>query len=443
MLLKRLSWPAMVASPDFLTDQHFLGFYFNARELSDLQGLFSNVLYIESDSLATARSVTACFGTLHILHSIADDLKAIPIQVDHTKAVAHALLQTANRCLSPLLTHELVNTDEMVSFIADQKADIISAVGSPERLQQTASHASFVTQPEQTFGLFARFLKRHIPIRTALLIDQYEWLAPEAQTMLNPLLKRAHQELFFTVVACRPFVFHAQTPSGTLQPGEDFRFTLVEYLPEDRMQYEELLSNIWEKVRPLGDPIGQLLEGGISLYADMSSRSVRRFLDLCAGAGALDGTGTKSVINYDRQVTAALELSHTVRDDLKVVSGIPLGEVWQLMLLLRRLMKDKQLPAVIRLSAQSGLPTEGLSRAAENLLRKAFEEAALQFLKSSDASATTLPESFTAAKILGPSLGLPLNQASELLLIRLFQQTPIAWGHESKDPQHRGSRCKP
>ena len=57
MLLKRLSWPAMVAAPDYLPQRQFVAFYFNARELTDLHLLFTDVIFGEAGASTQTANV--------------------------------------------------------------------------------------------------------------------------------------------------------------------------------------------------------------------------------------------------------------------------------------------------------------------------------------------------------------------------------------------------
>jgi hypothetical protein len=149
------------------------------------------------------------------------------------------------------------------------KADFIASIGSPPRLLRQAEVAALVTPPEQFFRLFCQAVHSRAPIRIGLLLDQYEMLPTEAQPIFNSLLKRENSTSFFTVIACRPFSLRTNLLNGTIQPSEDFSFTLVEYFPPDQDRYRKLLLEIWKRLHPQGKGIETILEDGIAYFADI------------------------------------------------------------------------------------------------------------------------------------------------------------------------------
>jgi hypothetical protein len=426
MLLKRLSWPAMIAAPDYLPGKNFVAFYFNARELTDLQLLFSDVVFRENGAiLANARAICACMGTLHLLHVIGDTLLSVPNDVAGFADLSSSLIATANRVLSPILTEDFKEVAALSDFLEGKKADLIAAVGASSRLQREAEYAQLVTPPEQTFRLFASKTRRSFDWPIGLLIDQYEWLPMQSQVIFNPLLKRENAAHFHTVVACLNFAFNPALDVGSLQPGDDFAFTLAEYLPHDHDQYEALLASIWRKLKPECPPLDCILQGGITFLAGSSARSIRRFLELVAEAGALEATRNGEV-SEGLQRGAAERVSKAFRDELKVATGVPQGDIWNLILAIRKLSllpdqaEPRLLPYTISLSCQQGTAADRFSSSATILVKKAFEEGALHFLNEQDISVVTIPERFTLASILGPSLSCTFdyNRTLELSNVR-------------------------
>lgn len=353
-------------------------------------------------------SLASYLGTLHLMESIAltieDTFELSPLDNTITKV----FIDTANKVLGAIGGH-FSNIQEAITFLRNKKADIITALGSPMRLADETNHASLVTQPEQVIRLFTSQIRQYSKARLGLLLDQYEMIPMECQPIFNPLLKRENAILFFTIVACRPFSFNPSLLTGSLQPGEDFSPVMTEYLPDDRDSYEKLLANVWERINPDGLPIEQILEGGIGNFAELSSRSIRLFLELCRSAGAFDIQGPKSV-NDINQSRAAKEISGLVRDGLKVTSGVPFESIWRLILGICRkitLISDstqRKLPYTVNVKSTDLFGLEYLSQESVLLLRKAFEEGAIQFLSREQAYPLSIPDKFCLAPILGPAL---------------------------------------
>lgn len=144
-----------------------------------------------------------------------------------------------------------------------------------------------------------------------------------------------------------------------------------------------------------------------------------------AEAGALEATRNGEV-SEGLQRGAAERVSKAFRDELKVATGVPQGDIWNLILAIRKLSllpdqaEPRLLPYTISLSCQQGTAADRFSSSATILVKKAFEEGALHFLNEQDISVVTIPERFTLASILGPSLSCTFdyNRTLELSNVR-------------------------
>jgi hypothetical protein len=409
MLLRRLSWPAMLREPNFLDGQHFAAFYIDMRELEDLSSLYPQAT---PSGTAAAERLSVYFGTIHLVHSIADTLlkvrERVPPEAYH--AMEDALIFTAHSVL-PSAEHDWQSVVDLNEWLELAKAEFISRVADPIALLSALGESVSVAAPEQTLRLFSMRVRKTDPsLRMGILLDQYEMLPVECQRYFNPLLKRENANAFFTIVASRPFSFNAAVAGGFVRPGEDFDLTVVEHiLPEDSAQYIGLLTSIWSRIRPAHPPIDDLLSGGLDYLATLSSRSIRRFLELCRVSGAL-ASQPEEPIPVETQENAATVISRAFRDEVKFASGIPQGVLWDLVLMIGKATPERSepspssLPAQVHLRSSDLFGTETFSPAVLAVLSKAFEEGVLQFFSREDGSSFTIPERFCLAPIVAPIL---------------------------------------
>ena len=404
MIMKRLSWPAMLRLPDFRNSAEFAGFYFDARELEDLNCLYSDRFFPRDDAgRMRLQYVATCFATLHLLEVLASTVAEAPADAPHRTELEETAQFVAERVLGSVLAALRCETLEaVISSVVELKFQIMTAIADARQIERRIEVARSIPKPEQAFRLFAKALKRRSSLRASLLIDQYEMLPRAFQPILNALLKRENLADFSTVVASRPFAFDtALEGTDSLQTGEDFDLLLAEYLPSERPEYITLLRQIVDRIRPGWNRLLEQLEGGLDYFADLSSRSVRVFLSLCQDAGLL--SDYKLLVTRGDQRATAKRISEMFRDQLKTTAGVPEGQIWRLIRELSRSDEDTTVHYVLRL--RSVIQTvENLSRPAVALVKKAFEEGALQFERRADASVLSLPESFTLAPLVLPAL---------------------------------------
>jgi hypothetical protein len=314
-----------------------------------------------------------------------------------------SILSLSNRIFGNIFSGKAFESlDELVNELTERKFDIMCSVGDPHLLDRAINYAHSVPAPEQAFRIFALGVSRRHRMRIGLLIDQFEMLPVEAQFIFHPLLKRENLNAFFTIIASRPFALQVRTKADGIQQGEDFHVTVTEYLPENRDQYVELLADIWRRLRPRIPALDDVFEGGVGYFADLSSRSIRLFFRLCTEAGALEHQGPLPIRMHD-QAAAARRISAITRDGLKTTPGVPEGQIWRLITNLCRTEANGSAPGSFVL--KSGIEHSGeLSSSAAVLLRKSFEESALQFTSQRDTGAISVPHRFCVAPIVGPIL---------------------------------------
>jgi hypothetical protein len=211
-------------------------------------------------------------------------------------------------------------------------------------------------------------------------------------------------------VACRPFAFDLRAGTQPLQPGEDFSFTILEYFPSDKREYLDLVEDIWAGIRLSGPSLKRILEGGHSLFADLSSRSIRRFLELCDSCEALSAL-PNDFIRVREQRRAAERISSIFRDQLKVASDVEFGAIWDLVLKISETGRSevkggiRQIPYHIKLLSDTIFSLESITEEGGGLIKKAFEEGVIQFVNQSDGCSLSLPSRFGLAPIVGAALG--------------------------------------
>src|SRR3982751_17568 len=412
MLLKRVSWPAMIREPAFGPSGEFLAFYCDVRELEILEPLFDENLKGQMRAFLEPRAHAALLATVHLLHSIAENLRDVPYDAKPQMytSLLEALLDTVRLTLCDLVPPQVNSLDEALPCLGLMKARLITSIGTPTAARHLFPAGIPAVSPEHAMRAFVNSI---IGLRTAppigLLLDQYDSLPRGCQSILTPLLKRENRPRLFTVVACRPFSFDASLSPYELQAGEDFSITVAEYFPHDRVLYEDLLSGIWARMKPDGPSPERILQGGLRYFAELSSRSVRRFLELCEDSGALRSL-PNDYIGRREQEAAAKNVAETYRDQLKGASEVDLGSLWDLVLRIAQKANSKstgganRVPSTIELVASDIFAYDSLSPEGIKLVRKAFEEGAIQFSVPADGCHLSLPSRFSMAPILGPAL---------------------------------------
>lgn len=417
MLLKRLSWPAMLAAPAFETREEFIAFYCDVRELEILGALFDPHLRAKSSDHLKPESHARFLAVTHILHSIGENLRdASPLaQSGIHQALVGSLLKVIELVLFPLAPSAANSLAEILTYLGDLKSKLVATINVPHTPDGLVPIDDNVPSPEQTvrafISAFAAFgYKTHV----GLLLDQYDSLPRECQALLNPLLKRENRPNLFTIVACRPFAFDLRAGKSNIQPGEDFSFTILEYFPSDKRDFLELLEDIWAGIRPEGPSLARILEGGPGLFAELSSRSIRRFLELCESCGAL-GASISDIMRRKDQLRAAERISSIFRDQLKIASDVEFGSIWDLVLKISEGGRTKdnirQVPYQVHIKADSLFLLESLSDSGAILIKRAFGEGVIQFMAESEGCSFSLPSRFALAPIVGPVLGGTIDPA--------------------------------
>jgi hypothetical protein len=414
ILLKRLSWPAMLNRPAFLESAPFVSFYYDLRDLAILKSTFRKHLQLgEPQALMLAR----LFASLHLLDSMVNTLiegaKVSPSSL--TECLKDCTLEVARQFAISLGLPLAPSIEELSSAVISRKGEVISALASPTSFRSLEFDAESSVEPEMILRVFSLALKAKRPEqRIGILLDQYEYLPRACRPIFNSLLRRENEPHFFCIAACRPFSFSPELFEGFIQPGEDFHFTAVEYFEGDSESYEDLLSNIWDAIRPEGPRLNRLLEGGPKYFAALSSRSVRRFLELCEATGAMTATHS-DFITKRLQRGVAESIAKQSRDQFKASSDVAPGSVWHLILRMSEKAFSsrglRSLPILAEFKSDDLLGIEYLSEAAQALLRKAFEEGALQFHSRRDASSLSIPERCIVAPILAPVLKAELHDS--------------------------------
>jgi hypothetical protein len=413
MLLKRISWPAMIREPAFSSSGEFIAFYCDVRELEILEPLFDDSLKGQMKAFLEPRVHAALLATVHLLHSIAENLRDAPsaAQPQMYAALLEALLNTVKFSLYSLSPPRIDSIDAALSYLGLMKARLITSIGTPTAARSLFPEGISAVSPEHTMRAFVSSITglRTVP-PIGLLLDQYDSLPRECQSILNPVLKRENRPRLFAVVACRPFSFDASlSPNLALQTGEDFSITVAEYFPPDRDRYEILLSDIWARMRPEGPSPERILQGGLRYFAELSSRSIRRFLELCEGCGALRARPSDYIVRRDQE-SAAKTVAEIYRDQLKNASLVDLGSLWDLVLRIAQKANGKtaggavRVPSTLELVASDLFAADSISAAGMRLIKKAFEEGAAQFTSQADGRHLSLPSRFSLAPILGPVL---------------------------------------
>jgi hypothetical protein len=173
--------------------------------------------------------------------------------------------------------------------------------------------------------------------------------------------------------------------------------------------YEYFLSEIWTRMSPGGPSPERILQGGLGYFAELSSRSVRRFLELCEYSGALRALPNDYIVSRSQEA-AAKNVSEIYRDQLKAASGVDLGSLWDLVLRIAQKARSRsaggavRVPSNLELVASDLFASESMSADGMRLVKKAFEEGAIQFSSQADGSHLSLPSRFSLAPILGPAL---------------------------------------
>jgi len=412
MLLKRVSWPAMIREPAFRSGGEFVAFYCDVRELEILEPLFDANLKGQMRAILDPRAHAALLATVHLLHSIAENMRDAPVdkQPPIYNALLQALLSTVRLSLYSLASPQVNSIKEALSYLGMMKARLITSIGTPTVARSLFPEGIPEVSPEHTMRAFVNSitdLGAVPPI--GLLLDQYDSLPRECQSILNPLLKRENRPRLFTIVACRPFSFDASISPNALQVGEDFSITVAEYFPPDMELYREFLSDIWARMCPSSPSPERILQGGLEYFADLSSRSVRRFLELCEYSGALRARPNDYILRRSQEA-AAKNVSEIYRDQLKAASGVGLGSLWDLVLRIAQKANPRasggsvRVPSNLELEASDLFAFDSMSADGVKLVRKAFEEGAIQFTSQADGSHLSLPSRFSLAPILGPAL---------------------------------------
>ncbi len=195
LLMKRLSWPAMLSNSSYLANRRFAAFYMDMRCLADLVPVCSDLIFPLNEFVRKSRlQVAGCLGTLHLLQVIAETITAISSGADEASIVEDALLQAGNYALANVHS-AFGDRIALGSFLAKTKERLSACVSSPSRFQYLADFAKSTTFPEQTFRIFCNHARKYTPLRFGVLVDQYEWIPWECRPVFNQFLRRQNSDL--------------------------------------------------------------------------------------------------------------------------------------------------------------------------------------------------------------------------------------------------------
>jgi|GEM_PF-3328664 len=404
MLMKRLSWPAMLSRPAFLERREFAAFYVDMRCLADIAPLFDTSVFPPDAVMHQNRQlIAASFGTLHLLQVIAETItEAKRLGVD-TDGFESALIECTNRVLINVATSVFTDALQISGFARESKAMLATAISAPAKMKQAVQDlAGSIAMPEPVFRTFANAARSRSSLRVGVLLDQYEWIPWECRPLFNAFLRRQNSDLFFALVACRPFEFSASLSTGKVRATEDFEICLVEYFNSDRPRYEALLSEIISRLHPSGGGPRKRLQGGLQYLSQYSGRSVRHFLRACKRAGYF---GDAVQVSTAAQVEAVSTLSRFLRELWS--EGIDKVAERQLWRVLRSFVPNapgQAAPQIIELADENSTAAERLSEEASMIMRAAFSDGALLFERDSDVSLTTIPKRFVVSPLVYPCL---------------------------------------
>jgi hypothetical protein len=402
MVLLNLSWSARRAQASTSPDR-VAAFYIDMRDLEGLNAFYTEGLFeLDVASRQAADKVTHLVAGMVFLSAIALALKEVG-PADHESATACAAFSDTVREFWPQFG-SAASFDDVAAAVLQRKATLISDLGTSGALDALLQGTKQAPTIETVCRAFADKL-RDAGLEFGLLLDQYEALQPECQTIFNSLLRRENHRHFFVVIGSTPFSVTLRLPAGSLRPGQDFVPHIAEYMPDEHDGYRRLLIEICQRLLPHGVSIDDLLESGIDYFAHLSSRSVRRFLELCETAGAFASSpvriGTASQIGAGRQVALMF------RDQLKVSPVGRKGALWELILQICSKAASRErsrVPSTIRVTTDELYGLEYLSGDATSLVRKGFEEGAFLFKDATDSSSLSLPDMFLLAPIIGPAV---------------------------------------
>jgi hypothetical protein len=411
MLMRRLSWPAMLREPAFFEDTEFVAFFCDLRGLDPLASLFRDEEYPDLDYKTRIKVASLCATALAI-ESIAQDLADAAGFSDHAyyDALAAGIAEAANEILGIAIDKiqqpRPQSIGEVLVAARRVRDELTNAITDPEELQKWIPNALRSQSLEQTLRFFRHRVQDHgLNVRIGFLFDQYEFMPSACQSIVDPLLRRQCLSEFFTLVAARPYSFGID-PRTVKIPREDYHLTIVEYLPDQFDSYKKVIAAIWLRLN--NENIETRLEGGVDYLAQLSSRSIRLFLSLSRRAKELsDGSGE---IARSAQEAAGIEDSNVVRDLLAGIDGIPADSLTRLLDAMRKraqglgIVSRRDLPGQIEFESDD-LALHFMEAPAVTLLRKAFEDGIFQFTTRTDASAITLPKRCSIAPILGPAFG--------------------------------------
>lgn len=421
IVLKRSSWPAMVRDSSFMEGAQFSAFYCNLRDLERLQTALRSPSLERDDPTGEIRGkIFKFFSAVHLLVEITDDLIEAAAQGNgpEQKVLVEAFLEVCDRNLGKGIGLSL---DEIWDELLEIKNDGFSALYDFSTLDELLEACDPGLAPDQIIHQFYLQLeKRRFPMKLGLLFDQFEVVPAEFQYVFSDLLRRESSDLSYCVIAATPYSFSPNLPSRGLQPGVDFELALCEYFPSEEREYQEFLEYVWEKLRPDSAPLSSSLQGGIGYLATMSSRSVRRFLELCHACGAHQATQS-DLISRSRQKEVVRRGTADFQETLKGTSEVPRGALWSLVQQLydkgrTRSQSSESIPGNVtwRAPALSGVPELGPEE--ELIVKKGFQEGAFLFLKASDARFNTLPQSWALAPLLGELASAPFDYSKTVSL---------------------------
>jgi len=416
ILLKRLSWPAMLLESAYLNNQEFIAFYVDLREMEILNSIFLKEIFYSDESIRQYKSDLAIyFSSIFMLQAILTEIiKATNIIEANNiffypqlKIVREAFLNVINRILTPITSKKFSKIEAIDSFLSKEITDIISTISNPMILIDKIKKIPVFSSPDQIFKLFSLELKKKNKYKIGLLLDQYECLHADFQVVFNGLMQRMDSIYYFTIIACRPYKIIPFTLSGaTITPIDSYDFLITEYFDYDSKEYKKLLSQIFSRLRKDNINIENILEGGLDYFTILSSRSIRLFLNLCDSAGCFE----KKLISRALQEDTAKKVSGEFRDELKYLAGVPKESLWKLILDITKNYKSSdagsfvEYPQVINITSKDLFGLESLTEKGKILLKKGFESGAFQFVNQKESSSLSIPEKFLIAPIIGPVL---------------------------------------
>ena len=438
IIMKRLSYPAMLRSPEYLAGFEFVAFYFDMRCLADLSALFHEQLFPSTaDTIKQRYRLAACMGTLHLLQVIAETINEIADLSPFTEDLDRALMETARIALSNV-SHGFLTRAELLTFLSTSKSEIAMSIAAPDRLGRSTSLANSIAFPEPSFRVFAQAVKRSCGIRLGILVDQYEWIPWSCRSLFSAFLRRQNNDLFFALVACRPFEFSTKLEHNTVKSPEDFDITFAEYMSTEHIAYEKLISNVLLRMYPDSGEAASRLEGGIRYFAEHSGGNIRHFLTLCEYSGYLSGP---EQITKSQQVKSVEALSNSMKGCWTAVDGIPEGHLWKMVQTLMILDSKKPAARSIEIIGSSALPLERLTDEAQKVLKAGFSEGAFQFKTDSAVSLFSVPSTFHLSLLAFPCRKLKVDSQGinqvDVELINEAASEPIVFGNRPQPSPQR------